>query len=92
MLFRSQLTRVPVGYPKDHPAADYLRFKQFLAGRERDAAFAISPRFYRELVETFRATAPLVQFLNAALATRAAAPPVLTGDARAPSARPEPMW
>ena len=87
-----QLTRVPIGYPKDHPAADYLRFKQFLAGRERDAAFALSPRFYRELVETFRATAPLVQFLNTALTTRAAAPPVLTGDARARSSRPEPMW
>jgi uncharacterized protein (TIGR02453 family) len=87
-----QLTRVPVGYPKDHPAAEYLRFKQFLAGRERDAAFALSPGFYRELVETFRATAPLVQFLNTALTTRAAAPPVLTEDARARSARPEPMW
>ena len=87
-----QLTRVPVGYPKEHPAADYLRFKQFLAGREREAAFATSPRFYRELVETFRATAPLVQFLNTALSTRAATPPVLTGDARARSSRPEPMW
>ena len=84
-----QLTRVPVGYPKDHPAADYLRYKQFLAGREREAAFATSPRFYRELVETFRATAPLVQFLNTALMTRAEAPPVLTSEARR---RPGPMW
>ena len=75
----AQLTRVPVGYAKDHPAAEYLRYKQFLASRERDAAFATSPRFYRELVATFRATAPLVQFLNTALVTRATAPPVLTG-------------
>jgi len=84
-----QLTRVPNGYPKDHPAAEYLRYKQFLAGREREAAFATSPRFYRELVETFRATAPLVQFLNTALATHATAPPVLTSEART---RPTPMW
>ena len=84
-----QLTRVPNGYPKDHPAAAYLRHKQFLAGREREAAFATSPRFYRELVETFRATAPLVQFLNTALMTGAEAPPVLTSEARR---RPEPMW
>jgi uncharacterized protein (TIGR02453 family) len=88
----AQLTRVPVGYAKDHPAAEYLRYKQFLASRERDAAFATSPRFYRELVATFRATAPLVQFLNTALVTRATAPPVLTGDARSKPQRPEPMW
>jgi uncharacterized protein (TIGR02453 family) len=87
-----QLTRVPVGYPKDHPAADYLRFKQFLAGREREAAFATSPRFYRELVETFRATAPLVQFLNDALLTRVVPPAVLTSSAPSHPARPEPMW
>ena len=29
-----RLTRVPRGYPADHPAADILRHKQFLAGRE----------------------------------------------------------
>ena len=93
-----QLTRVPRGYASDHPAADYLRHKQFLAARERDAAFAISPRFYPELLATFRATAPLVQFLNTALATRAAVPPVLTDAttgrtaARTKQARPAPMW
>jgi uncharacterized protein (TIGR02453 family) len=87
-----QLTRVPVGYVKDHPAADYLRFKRFIAGRERESAFATSPRFYRELVETFRATAPLVQFLNEALLTRAVQPAVLTNGVRSHPARPEPMW
>ena len=93
-----QLTRVPRGYASDHPAADYLRHKQFLAARERDAAFAISPRFYPELLATFRATAPLVQFLNTALATRSTVPPVLTGAttgrtaARTKQARPAPMW
>jgi uncharacterized protein (TIGR02453 family) len=92
-----QLTRVPRGYAKEHPAADYLRYKQFLAGREREAAFATSPRFYKELVATFRATAPLVQFLNSALMTRAAAPPILdagvgTRRGTAKDARPSPMW
>ena len=73
-----QLTRVPRGYLPEHPAADYLRHKQFLAGREREAAFATSPRFYSELVATFRATAPLVQFLNTALTTRSTALPLMT--------------
>ena len=62
-----QLTRVPRGYPKDHPAADYLRFRQFLAGRQFDADFAMSSRFYPELVRTFSAIMPLVRFLNAPL-------------------------
>ena len=93
-----QLTRVPRGYASDHPAADYLRHKQFLAARERDAAFATSARFYPELLATFRATAPLVQFLNAALVTRSTAPPVLSGAAtgrtaaRTKQGRPVPMW
>ena len=86
-----QLTRVPTGYSKDHPAADYLRYKQFLAGREREAAFATHPKFYRELLDSFRATAPLVMFLNEALVTRAVASPVLS-NGRVRAERPEPMW
>jgi uncharacterized protein (TIGR02453 family) len=70
-----QLTRVPRGYPRDHKAADYLRFKQFLAGREYPAAFATSPRFYPELLRVYRAILPMVRFLNEALAPVAAAPP-----------------
>jgi uncharacterized protein (TIGR02453 family) len=62
-----QLSTMPRGYLKDHPAAHYLRFKQFLAGREFAAEFAISPRFYPELLRIFRAVAPLVRFLNTPL-------------------------
>jgi uncharacterized protein (TIGR02453 family) len=62
-----QLSRVPRGYLKDHPAADYLRYRQFLAGREYDAAFATSPAFYPELLRVFRGVVPLVRFLNTPL-------------------------
>ena len=62
-----QLTRVPRGYLKDHAAADYLRHKQFIGGREYPADFALSPRFYPELLKVFRGIAPLVSFLNAAI-------------------------
>jgi uncharacterized protein (TIGR02453 family) len=65
-----QLTRVPRGYPKEHPAAHYLRFRQFLAGREYPAEFAHDPRFYRELVAVFRQVAPLVRFLNTPILER----------------------
>jgi len=59
-----QLTRVPRGFPVDHPAADYLKYKQFLAARHFSSKVAITPRFYRLIVETFRAMLPLVRFLN----------------------------
>jgi uncharacterized protein (TIGR02453 family) len=65
-----QLTRVPRGYLADHPAADYLRHKQFIGGREYPAEFATSPRFYSELLSVFRGVAPLVMFLNDAIITR----------------------
>jgi uncharacterized protein (TIGR02453 family) len=62
-----QLSTMPRGYLKTHPAANYLRFKQFLAGREFEAAFATDDRFYPDLLNIFRAVAPLVRFLNAPL-------------------------
>jgi uncharacterized protein (TIGR02453 family) len=65
-----QLTRVPRGYRKDHPAADYLRHRQFIGGREYPAEFATSSRFYTELLTVFRGIAPLVSFLNTAIIRR----------------------
>ena len=65
-----QLTRVPRGYLKDHPAAEYLRHRQFIGGREYPADFAVNPRFYSELLTVFRGIAPLVGFLNHAIITR----------------------
>jgi uncharacterized protein (TIGR02453 family) len=59
-----KLTRVPRGYAADHPAAEFLKFKQFLAGQEWPAAFATSPRFYTSLLGAFKDIAPLILFLN----------------------------
>lgn len=69
-LHGEQLTRVPRGFKPDHPAAQYLRFRQFLAGREYPAAFAHDDHFYPELLAVFRQAARLVQFLNAPLLER----------------------
>ena len=65
-----RLSRVPRGYLKDHPAAHYLQYKQFYAGREFPADFATSDEFYPELIRTFKATAPLVRFLNTAISAQ----------------------
>jgi len=59
-----QLQRVPRGFAPDHPAAAFLKYKQFLAGCERPADFATDPRFYRVLLDAFKTLAPLVEFLN----------------------------
>jgi len=59
-----QLRRVPRGFAPDHPAARFLKFKQFLAGCERPAELAATPGFYRTLVSAFRTLAPLIGFLN----------------------------
>jgi uncharacterized protein (DUF2461 family) len=65
-----RLSRVPRGYPKDHPAADYLRYRQFLAGCEHEAEFATSARFYPRLLGVFEAVVPLIRFLNEPLLKR----------------------
>lgn len=59
-----QLSRVPRGFPADHPAGEYLRYKQFLAGRTLEPAVATTPRFYKTVVETFRGMLPFIRFLN----------------------------
>jgi uncharacterized protein (TIGR02453 family) len=95
-----RLTRVPRGYVKDHPAAHYLQFKQFLGASEYDAAFAASPRFYRELLRVFKAVTPLVQFLNQALLERLTQAPILVDEPTPRDLRrsaplppaPAPMW
>jgi uncharacterized protein (TIGR02453 family) len=65
-----RLTRVPRGYAADHPAAEYLRHKQLIAGKEYPADFACSGRFYPEMLTVFRSIAPLVRFLNTAILDR----------------------
>jgi uncharacterized protein (TIGR02453 family) len=95
-----RLTRVPRGYDKDHPAAYYLQFRQFLGGAEWEPSFATSPRLYTELSTVFSAVTPLVAFLNTALREHAAPASLLTTAKPTPDRRrtgeprrvPAPMW
>jgi uncharacterized protein (TIGR02453 family) len=66
-----RLQRVPRGFARDHEAAEYLKYRQFLAGREFPPTFATSVAFYGGLLKVFRQIAPLVRFLNQALPTSA---------------------
>jgi uncharacterized protein (TIGR02453 family) len=59
-----KLTRIPRGFRADDPAADYLKHRSFLAGREFPPEFATTAEFYPTLLATFRALMPIVRFLN----------------------------
>ena len=65
-----RLQRVPRGFAKNHPAAEYLKLKQFLAGSQHAGTFATNPRFYRSLLRLFERLAPFIHFLNEPLDTQ----------------------
>jgi uncharacterized protein (TIGR02453 family) len=60
-----QLTRVPSGYPKDHPRADLLRYKSLTAHRELGCpAWLATPKAKTEIAKQWRALAPLTSWLD----------------------------
>jgi len=60
-----QLTRVPKGFTPDHPAADLVRYKQFLFYIELPPELVVTKDLQGEIVRRFRALAPFLRFLNA---------------------------
>ena len=62
-----QLSRIPKGFAKDHPAESLLRFKQFLLYIELPIEVATGPQLYGEIRKHFRAMVPFLEFLNAPL-------------------------
>ena len=63
-----QLSRPPKGFGPDHPAADLLRYKQFLFYVLLDPTIATTPKLEPEIIKRFRALTPFLDFLNAPLA------------------------
>jgi uncharacterized protein (TIGR02453 family) len=62
-----KLQRVPRGFLRDHEAAEYLKYRRYIAGAEYPATLAASPKFYSTLVSVFRRVIPFARFLNAPL-------------------------
>jgi uncharacterized protein (TIGR02453 family) len=62
-----RLTRVPKGYPADHPSADLLRFKQLYFYAELPPDLAVTSDLFQEVWTRFRAMAPFIEYLNAGL-------------------------
>ena len=60
----AKLKRIPRGFPADHPAADLLKHKQFLAGASLSAR-EIEKRSIGPLIDRhFRTLSPLLEYLN----------------------------
>jgi hypothetical protein len=60
-----RVTRVPSGYPKDHPRSDLLRFKSMTAHRQFGAPAWLSTRRAKtEVVKAWRAMDPLTVWLH----------------------------
>jgi uncharacterized protein (TIGR02453 family) len=60
-----QLTRVPSGYPKDHPRADLLRHKTLTAAADLGGpGWLATPKAKAEIVRAWRGMAPMITWLD----------------------------
>ena len=63
-----QLKRPPKGFAAEDSAVDLLLYKQFLAGDQLDPKLIETPQAVKEISLRFEAIAPLVSYLNGAIA------------------------
>jgi uncharacterized protein (TIGR02453 family) len=59
-----QLSKVPQGFGKDNPAAEYLKFKSWLVLADISDADLTSKNLLKKTLEAFDALHPFVKFLN----------------------------
>ena len=62
-----KLTKVPQGFEKDNPAAEYLKLKSWLAMREITDSELVSKDLIKKTSEAFETLQPMIRFLNRAL-------------------------
>lgn len=60
------LSRVPMGFPKDSPMAEYLRLKDVSVYRFFDNDLLLSPNLDKVVLRAFEATYPFVAMINRA--------------------------
>ncbi len=66
-LHDEKLSRPPKGFAADHEAVEYLKLKSFTVTEEFSAKDATSKDYPKMLVESFKASFPLIEFLRKAL-------------------------
>ena len=62
-----QLSRIPQGFDKENPAADFLKFKSWLVISNLDDDVITSKDLVKKTVEGFRVMQPFIRFLNRAI-------------------------
>jgi uncharacterized protein (TIGR02453 family) len=67
-----RLTRVPRGFPADHPAGDLLRHVSYIVGRSVTDAEVLNRNVAQRVEKDFAVALPLVRWLNNALGYRPA--------------------
>ena len=63
----SMLKRMPRGFADDHPAAKWLRYQSFTAGRSLPDSLVTRPALVATVARDYQALLPLVRWLNTAL-------------------------
>jgi len=61
------LARAPKGFPADHPATEWIKWRQWGVTAHLPAETALRPSLAADIEKRFRLAAPLVDFLNAPL-------------------------
>jgi uncharacterized protein (TIGR02453 family) len=61
------LTRAPKGFPEDHPAIELLKNKQWAISARLPGERATKATLVKDVVERFKAAAPMIEILNAPL-------------------------
>jgi uncharacterized protein (TIGR02453 family) len=64
------LSRSPKGFDPAHPAAEFIKMKDWVLEVKLDANLATTPELHNAIVERFRAMAPLLGYLNRPLLAR----------------------
>ena len=62
-----KLKNVPKGYEADNPAVEYLKLKSFFADRPLSDKEILSPSLLKEIIDSFKALKPVVDFINRAV-------------------------
>jgi uncharacterized protein (TIGR02453 family) len=61
------LSRVPQGFDKDHPAADYLKLKSWIAMQSLKDTDLTSKDLIKKTLTAFETLQPMIQFINRSL-------------------------
>jgi uncharacterized protein (TIGR02453 family) len=59
-----KLSRVPQGFEKDSPAAGYLMYKSYVAGRSFTDAEISDKTLLKKIIESFSTLQPMLTFIN----------------------------